>query len=240
MSCGLRDYTLISPEDQDRLHSETISVNLQNNSTKRAYVIINKTYKLLHRYLLNFPDGEIDHIDNDPLNNTRENLRVCSRQENCNNKWIINKYRKSILKGLTLLKNGNIYWEYQDKVLGKKFRSKNYFSQKFAYDDYCNFKKIQMGVYFQHKDLSSFALEMIIPRKAKATKNSSTGYLGVYKSKPNSKNKYRSQIKINGKVKSLGSFGCKIEASRAYDRAMFEAYGSIAILNHPKEYIIFL
>jgi hypothetical protein len=41
----------------------------------------------MHRYILNAPDGlEVDHIDGNGLNNTSENLRICSRFENMRNK----------------------------------------------------------------------------------------------------------------------------------------------------------
>lgn len=45
----------------------------------------NKT-KLLHRIILNVPsDQEVDHKNGDPLDNRRENLRICSRSQNqCN------------------------------------------------------------------------------------------------------------------------------------------------------------
>ena len=46
--------------------------------TKKAKIV------RMHRAIMGFPKGEdVDHIDGDTLNNTRENLRVCSRAENC-------------------------------------------------------------------------------------------------------------------------------------------------------------
>jgi hypothetical protein len=50
------------------------------------------------------PYTEIDHIDNDPLNNMIENLRLANRSENmCNRVW--NKRNKSGIKGVFLNKN---------------------------------------------------------------------------------------------------------------------------------------
>lgn len=40
----------------------------------------------LHRFIMNPPDGmSVDHIDGNPLNACRDNLRVCSQAENCRN-----------------------------------------------------------------------------------------------------------------------------------------------------------
>jgi hypothetical protein len=39
----------------------------------------------LHRLILRDPEGDVDHIDRQRLNNTRANLRACTRSENCMN-----------------------------------------------------------------------------------------------------------------------------------------------------------
>lgn len=48
-------------------------------------------------------------------------------------------------------------------------------------------------------------------------------------------NKWRVQIKSNGKPKHLGYFTIEIEAARAYDRAAVEHFGIYAELNFPIE-----
>ena len=57
----------------------------------RGYAV--RSYKgkglYLHRVLLGLVPGDgilVDHIDNDKLNNTRKNLRVCTHVENCRNR----------------------------------------------------------------------------------------------------------------------------------------------------------
>ncbi len=51
--------------------------------TDGKYVARSTKGQYLHRLLLNpNEDQEIDHVDSDPLNNTRGNLRVCSTRQN--------------------------------------------------------------------------------------------------------------------------------------------------------------
>ena len=61
----------------------------------------NKKTILMHRQILNAPKKmEIDHVNNDRLDNRRENLRFCSHWENtCNRKISLNN--KSGYKGVS-------------------------------------------------------------------------------------------------------------------------------------------
>ena len=63
--------------------------------------------KLLHRIIMGDPDGEfIDHINRDPLDNRRENLRIVSIQEN-NMNVSISKRNKSGIAGVCWDKDAN-------------------------------------------------------------------------------------------------------------------------------------
>lgn len=42
-------------------------------------------HMLLHRLLLGDHAGDVDHINGDPMDNRRRNLRVCTHQQNCFN-----------------------------------------------------------------------------------------------------------------------------------------------------------
>lgn len=63
----------------------------------------------LHRYILDITDPQvfIDHIDGNPLNNQKKNLRVCTNAENCRNTKI-SKANTSGYKG--------VRWHKRDKV----------------------------------------------------------------------------------------------------------------------------
>lgn len=52
----------------------------------------------LHRLLLNFPKNKVDHVNRDPLDNRRSNLRVVTDQQNC--------WNSTYKKGFYRSKNG--------------------------------------------------------------------------------------------------------------------------------------
>jgi hypothetical protein len=57
---------------------------------------------LLHRWILNAPNGtEVDHIDHDPLNNCRSNLRLCLKAQNQWNREGATKRSKSGIRGVS-------------------------------------------------------------------------------------------------------------------------------------------
>jgi hypothetical protein len=60
----------------------------------------------LHRLIMNTPDDKVtDHIDGNPLNNTRENLRICEQGQNCMNVGNL-KNNTSGYKGVSKTANG--------------------------------------------------------------------------------------------------------------------------------------
>jgi HNH endonuclease len=101
----------------------------------------------IHRQILGFPDSLIDHINRNPLDNRKSNLRLCTRSQN----------------------NAN-----GPSIGTSKFR----------------------GVHFM-----------------------------------TARKRWRSNIIINGKVVSVGTFSTEVEAAMAYNERAKEFYGEFANLN---------
>lgn len=84
---GEGKFALVDDEDFPFL-SRFVWVLAKSNKYK-YYVrsFVEGKYVFMHRLLANPPSTlKVDHIDGNTLNNTKENLRVCSQQQNCMNR----------------------------------------------------------------------------------------------------------------------------------------------------------
>jgi len=72
----------------------------------------------MHRAILNAPPRmDVDHINGNGLNNTRENLRLCTRSQNMMNQRL--KGGTSRFRGVSWLKGG-AKWHAQVRANGKR------------------------------------------------------------------------------------------------------------------------
>jgi hypothetical protein len=63
----------------------------------------------LHRYIMNAPDGlEVDHVDQDRMNNCRSNLRICTHQQNQFNQPLQSNNTSGVI-GVRFYKQRNKY-----------------------------------------------------------------------------------------------------------------------------------
>lgn len=97
-----KTFSLIDDEDYLRLseHRWRVSSN--------GYFITGERSKRLHRMLMNAPKGvDVDHINNDRLDNRKTNLRICTRADNLHNKRKTDRPCSSIYKGVSrVARNG--------------------------------------------------------------------------------------------------------------------------------------
>jgi hypothetical protein len=101
---------LVSPEDAERV----LAHPYKWTRNSKGYVIANEWVKggkckkiSLHRFIMGFPPGKVDHEDRNRLNNTRDNLRPATSQQN-----VINRSgygRTSKFKGVCKHTHANRY-----------------------------------------------------------------------------------------------------------------------------------
>lgn len=68
----------------------------------------------IHRLILDAPKGMVvDHVNQNPLDNRRENLRLCTRSQNSRNQTSYRGY-SSPYKGVSIRKDGRWYAQIMD------------------------------------------------------------------------------------------------------------------------------
>jgi len=140
------DYTCLSH------HKWRILYGLSRGLERIHYVVRrgdppNWQTTYLHREVMNAFDGvEVDHIDGNPFNNVKSNLRLCTRQENAQN---ARKVRgKSKYKGVSLHKQTG-RWQAQIQVNGKRKHLGLYSTELAAYNVYKKAAQIVFGEFVQ-------------------------------------------------------------------------------------------
>lgn len=120
---------------------------LTKNRDKKDYVItnINDSFIFLHRFLMNATeDIKIDHIDRNPLNNKKINLRYCTTQQNNMNISLsknntssitgvcwhsqVGKWRAYIMLDRRQINLG-LFDDFEDAVKARKEAEQKYFGE---------------------------------------------------------------------------------------------------------------
>ncbi len=115
-------------------------------SGKRPYaatnIKVNQRYRLkkLHRFIMErmikrtLVELEyVDHVDNNPLNNTRSNLRICTFSENVRNK---SRYQRNKVGIKGVYMRGNKY-RAQIQIDGRKIMLGSFNTEEEAHEAYC-------------------------------------------------------------------------------------------------------
>ena len=134
-------FTLVDDSDFEYLSQYKWCLHSGYALTNRAGAEKRMVY--MHRLIMDAPEGmEVDHINHDPLDNRRENLRVCTHSENGKNK-LLPKNNTSGYKGVYPYKgkykasiriNGDLtylgmYWEPEDAARAYNNAAAIYFGE---------------------------------------------------------------------------------------------------------------
>jgi hypothetical protein len=189
-------YVMIDRDDYDKV--KNYKLNISNNYIK---ININKNVIPLHRYILNVTDSKIfvDHIDNNPHNNTKNNLRLSNAKLNPQNKSK-QENTSSIYIGIKKTKYNT--WLARIKKDGKKLlhiidknekiaaiRRDIFILEKLKDDHY------KLNFEWDKKSLVKWKNKLKKIDDSKEGKTSS--YIGVYFS--NSRNRWIASVKKNKK-----------------------------------------
>ena len=177
-----------------------LGTNLRIDGKEKHYKVHTLIAMAFLNHILNGHTGlVVDHIDNDSLNNNLENLQLISARKNTS---------KDRAGGTS--QYVGVSWSKQSK----KWHSRIWIIRKY---EHLGFFKCELEASEAYqKALKDYELDGTIP----APKVYSSQYKGVSWSKQSKK--WTAQIRINGKLKHLGSFKCELEASEAYQKALRE------------------
>jgi hypothetical protein len=98
----VRDFALVDDADYEALsgYRWCLRVGLHGNDYAQRG-IHGVTTILMHRQIMGFPNGKIDHRDGNGLNNQRSNLRLATTAENAQNRRGADRGSRTGLRGVS-------------------------------------------------------------------------------------------------------------------------------------------
>ena len=140
---------VVDADDFERAkhHKWTANVFTRADGSHRVYAVRTITNhdgkqkkQTLHRFIVNAQQGmDVDHVDGNPLNNRRENLRICTRAENTRNMrprtHVCRASVSSALKGVCWHKRDR-KWHAQIRIDGTRIHLGYFNSEQEAADAY--------------------------------------------------------------------------------------------------------
>jgi hypothetical protein len=148
-------FATVDDIDYPRVSQFKWTLDSNGYAVRKATIGPKSTRKiLLHRFITGAPKGfDVDHKDGDPLNNTRANLRVCTRAQNSMNRGPM-PGSSSQYKGVTFHKRDRVWYarlviDGQSIHLGC-FRMETEAAQaydKAAYDQFGEFAYLNFPLY---------------------------------------------------------------------------------------------
>lgn len=185
-----------------------------------------KTKVKMHQMILSCPLGMvIDHINRNPLDNRRENLRICTSSQNSMNR-AASKNNPARYKGVHCHKDG--YYVASIKGKGKSWHLGFFATPIDAAKAYNDKAKVLFGE-FAYLNVLDGISEDYVPKKFVAKPVGRIPYRGVYYS--DVFNRYICTITHKNKLIRIGSFLSAKTAALAYNKKAVELLGEKAKLN---------
>lgn len=195
---------LIDIEDIDRVKY------IKWNSDEKNY-IGSSNHMQLHRYIMNCDDNNlvVDHINRNPLDNRKCNLRICTQQENSRNKCILpfnstgivgvyyNKKYDDWYSGITH-NNHFIYlgsFKNKEDAIKERLKAEVYYFGEFA-------PQIHMFKEYGIDLNGNYKIKEYTPQK----NGNKLGIKGIFKGSGNYKDKWKVEFKLNKKKIYLGHY----------------------------------
>lgn len=198
--------------------------------------LVGKKTILLHRFILSAPRNKhVDHIDGNPLNNLRSNLRLCDPHSNTLNQVGKPRQRKCRYKGVTP-KNGRFIATISNQTKRSGILYIGGFETEreaaIAYDISARTlhgEFARLNIPDATEEEKEKVLTIINSPKANCI-GASSSYRGVDYHKPS--NKWRARIKDPATGKTVGKYvDSEIDAALAYNEMATRLRGREAVLN---------
>lgn len=222
---------LVDDEDYDRVLPYRWAAYRSPVKHYETWYAVNVDVGTMHRFILEPQDAQdVDHRDGDGLNNTRENLRVCTHQQNLWNK------RKPYRNGRATSHYKGVYydkvrgqWRAQIRVDGKTKKLGRHETEEAAARAY----DAAAAYYFGEFARVNFS-DDVTPIPFKESKPKTSKYRGVSLDfTKQGKPRWRVLIYTGESRHHLGWFEDEDAAALAYDLAARRLFGDRAKLNFP-------
>jgi hypothetical protein len=103
---GQGKFASVNDSDYEKINRFKWFLHHSGHAFRNNPTDINKPKTpLMHREISDFPKQDIDHKNHNQLDNTRENLRICTKKQNQGNRRLA-KNNKLGLKGVHLARDG--------------------------------------------------------------------------------------------------------------------------------------
>ena len=112
------EWALVDDTDIKRVSKYSWSITTKAGYAQAGRIKNNPV--LMHRFILDFPDGEIDHINHNKLDNRRSNLRICSHEQNSYNTKLRSDSTTSF-KGVSFDKSRNRFCSFINQNSSRYF-----------------------------------------------------------------------------------------------------------------------